>query len=149
MANSNLVTREDLKNVFEALGEGNYGTRIDVLESHDYIVEHSTSGSWTYEKWNSGICKAWYFESFNVQPSFVQKATGIYSNDEWTTKTISLPDGLFTVVTYANANIMTNSYVHIGVPSYNSTAIAVRVWMDLATSPKLTGLGIEAIGRWK
>lgn len=33
MANSNLVTREDLKNVFEALGEGSYGTRIDEIES--------------------------------------------------------------------------------------------------------------------
>lgn len=32
MANSNLVTREDLKNVFEALGEGDYGARIDALE---------------------------------------------------------------------------------------------------------------------
>lgn len=32
MANSNLVTREDLKNVFGALGEGDYGTRIDALE---------------------------------------------------------------------------------------------------------------------
>lgn len=32
MANSNLVTREDLKNVFEALGEGSYETRIDTIE---------------------------------------------------------------------------------------------------------------------
>lgn len=59
MANSNLVTREDLKNVFEALGEGSYGTRIDVLESHDYIVEQGTSGAWTYRKWASGIAECW------------------------------------------------------------------------------------------
>lgn len=115
----------------------------------DYVVEHGTSGYWTYEKWNSGICKAWYFESLNVQPSFVQIATGIYSNDEWASKSVSLPSGLFTVVTYANANITSNTYVHSGVPTYNNTVIVVRLWMDLATSPKLSGLGIEAIGKWK
>ena len=32
MGNSNLVTREDLANIFGALGEGSYGTRIDALE---------------------------------------------------------------------------------------------------------------------
>lgn len=32
MANSEVVTREDLKNVFEALGEGDYETRIDNIE---------------------------------------------------------------------------------------------------------------------
>ena len=38
MANSNLVTREDLANVFGALGEGSYETRIDALEEKANVV---------------------------------------------------------------------------------------------------------------
>ena len=120
-----------------------------VDEAADYVVEHGTSGHWTYEKWNSGVCKAWYYESFNYQPSFTQQATGIYSHSDWTSRTINLPSGLFSTVTGAHANIITNSYVHIGVPAYSTVAVAVRVWMDLATSPKLQGLNIEVVGTWK
>lgn len=128
--------------------------RVDAVEKtvgdiEDYIVEQGTSGNWTYEKWNSGICKAWYYESFNFQPSFTQKATGIYSHEDWTSREITLPSGLFTSVRYANANINTNSYVHIGVPAYSNVGIVVRLWMDLATSPKLQGLCAEVVGRWK
>lgn len=58
MANSNLVTREDLKNVFEALGAS--------LENVDYIVEEGTSGNWTYRKWNSGIVEFWGRQDLTV-----------------------------------------------------------------------------------
>jgi len=38
MANSEVITREDLKNVFGALGEGSYGTRIDALEENVSVI---------------------------------------------------------------------------------------------------------------
>ena len=79
MANSNLVTREDLKNVFEALGEGDYGTRIDALETHDYIVEQGTSGIWTYRKWASGIAECWGTLVFACTSSS-QAGSNYYSN---------------------------------------------------------------------
>ena len=54
MANSEVVTREDLKNIFGALGEGDYGTRIDNIEetltapfiSREYHLSGLTSTTW-------------------------------------------------------------------------------------------------------
>lgn len=46
MANSNLVTREDLKNVFEALGANAFG---------DYIVTRTVYGDVTISNTNYGV----------------------------------------------------------------------------------------------
>ncbi len=62
--NSEVITREDLKNVFGALGEGDYGTRIDALENLLAVKELSIS--WSYcgsiYMWKSGnvvTCCIW------------------------------------------------------------------------------------------
>lgn len=47
MANSEVITREDLKNVFGALGEGDYETRIDALEDKvDDMQYYITTVDW-------------------------------------------------------------------------------------------------------
>ena len=82
MANSNLVTREDLKNVFEALGAS--------LENVDYIVEEGTSGVWTYRKWNSGVIEAWF--TGTVSCGSTSAAGSVYRSSF----TLAIPSGIFT-----------------------------------------------------
>lgn len=45
MSKSEVVTREDLANIFGALGEGSYGTRIDSLESQLKVNKNISVGT--------------------------------------------------------------------------------------------------------
>ena len=69
MATSKLVTREDLKNVFSALGEGDYSTRIDNLENNIGTIY---TASW--------------------------QATSSAANSVILTETLTLPKGTYVVV---------------------------------------------------
>lgn len=66
----------------------------------DYVVEQSTSGMWTYEKWASGrvMCSATL--SFATE------------SDKYTTHTVALP------LTFANTN-----YVVTATPSQNGSIV--------------------------
>lgn len=143
--NSEVVTREDLKNVFGALGEGSYGTRIDELESHDYIVEQGTSGIWKYRKWNSGKSECWgQAESSNISNTAVN---GWYGG---TFTPPDFPSGLFVTTPrcWANLTIWGNGY-HFGcayaVSATRCSVLGIR--NDNVSSPMYAD--ICAKGRWK
>ena len=63
MANSEVVTREDLKNVFEALGEGDYGTRIDALED---IADRLTTKEVLYSSASITVSSATTYTICNI-----------------------------------------------------------------------------------
>lgn len=149
MANSNLVTREDLKNVFEALGEGDYGTRIDTLESHDYIVEQGTSGIWTYRKWDSGIAECWCYHSTS-DLTWTQYANispySLYYSSGWN---FSLPFTL-TDTSYAlNATCLTagSNFGWIARGSKTTSSFILYIVRNGNTGSCYVDVSIK--GRWK
>ena len=145
MANSEVVTREDLKNVFEALGEGPYETRIDELESHDYIVEQGTSGIWTYRKWNSGIAECWGNASGSA--SFTRTWGGLYICDAFT---VSFPSGLFIANPVATMSAQGgNSLIVFNGGTLNATSMKIQAGRGASASNFSYFIGIHAIGRWK
>ena len=56
-----IYNREDSRAVLPQLEKkiDELTARVDELQSRDYIVEQSTSGIWTYRKWNSGVAECW------------------------------------------------------------------------------------------
>lgn len=118
----------------------------------DYIVERGTDGGWIYEKWNSGIAKAWFHEAFDpaLTPSFTRQADGCYSSTSgWSNHTITLPANLFTSVKYANCDVESNTYVVSCIPSIGVNAMNIRAWTNFAASPKIVGTAMEVVGTWK
>lgn len=145
MANSNLVTREDLANVFGALGEGDYRTRIDALESHDYIVEQGTSGNWTYRKWSSGISECWAFPKF-ASASMTNRSNSFYTT---TVQTITFPTDLFinnpTVIAKAEMGSYLGDFAINRTNRINTTGY---IWCETSMTQDIW-VHIHAIGRWK
>lgn len=118
----------------------------------DYIVERGTDGGWIYEKWNSGIAKAWFHEAFDpaLTPSFTRQADGCYSSTSgWSNHTITLPANLFTSVKYANCDVESNTYIVSCIPNIGVNAMNIRAWTNFATSPKIMGTAMEVVGTWK
>jgi len=145
MANSNLVTREDLKNVFEALGEGDYGTRIDALESHDYIVEQGTNGIWTYRKWNSGIVECWGLATTSSLTWVSYLSTGLYyTNPNWE---IAFPFSITNPRINSNVIKAGGNVGWVANANYSSEKAFLTIVRNGNSGE--TSAVIRIIGRWK
>ena len=154
MANSNLVTREDLKNVFEALGEGDYSTRIDALESHDYIVEQGTEGIWTYRKWASGIAECW--GTARIEYTGFQ-AWGNDFETNASVRNINYPTGLFISTPKCNMQIDSPCSYGLYLEVYGSGGSKDRTPNFVGVRPNSVSfsgtafhnVSVESKGRWK
>lgn len=62
-----IYNREDSRAVLPQLEKkiDELQSRIQELETQDYIVEQGTDGIWTYRKWNSGISECWGMYTVN------------------------------------------------------------------------------------
>lgn len=52
--------------------------RLTSLEARDYIVEQGVSGSWTYQKWNSGVAELWGYTQLTDVPITNTNNDGYY-----------------------------------------------------------------------
>lgn len=145
MANSNLVTREDLANIFGALGEGSYETRIDALESHDYIVEQGTSGIWTYRKWNSGIVECWGLATISSLTWVSYLSTGLYyTNPNWE---VAFPFSITSPRVTANIVKVGGNVGWVANANYSSEKAFLSVVRNGNSGE--TSASITVKGRWK
>lgn len=75
--------------------------------STDYVLSHGTSGNWTYEKYKSGVLRAWYDSGSTTVTLTTSSGNGWYRNPS--AYTISIPSAVgCTGIKYVNIVTMTD-----------------------------------------
>lgn len=126
-----------------------YGTTwID--DAADYVVEHGTSGIWTYRKWNSGIAECW---GRTAAATYSHTSTSGYGY--YTTSSVSLPSELFTTVTCGFAERAqgtgsgsSNTLITVNVNTLTTTTLGFFVQSASTGSQSIT-ISCRVIGTWK
>lgn len=117
----------------------------------DYVIEEGTGGSayWKYRKWASGRIEAWYSRSFNTQYSFDTRggsSSYYWTNSNWISYNAALPSGLFTSISNVSLNVGSNAYLNQCVPSYTTSNIVVRLWMNYSSNPIIYTVSLYVVG---
>ena len=137
--------------VFDANGWVYYRTPAElksdmgVVTPADYVIEKGTSSSWHYEKWNSGVVKAWkQTTSSNLGAAQDGGVNGWY----YRIYTIKLPSGMFKTITSA----MCNCHWGTGISFASARNVTTTSFEAVYLSNQNGGAGTfwhEVIGTWK
>ena len=118
---------------------------MGVVTPKDYVVERGTSSSWHYEKWNSGVVKAWkQTTSSNLGVAQDGGVNGWY----YRIYTIALPSGMFKTITSA----MCNCHWGTGISFASARNVTTTSFEAVYLSNQNGGAGTfwhEVIGTWK
>ena len=111
----------------------------------DYVVERGTSRSWHYEKWNSGVVKAWReTTSSNLGATQDGGVNGWY----YRIYTMDLPSGMFKTITSAMCNCRWGN----GISFASARNVTTTSFEAVYLSNQNGGAGTfwhEVIGTWK
>ena len=111
----------------------------------DYVVERGTSSSWHYEKWNSGVVKAWReTTSSNLGAAQDGGVNGWY----YRIYTMDLPSGMFKTITSAMCNCRWGT----GISFASARNVTTTSFEAVYLSNQNGGAGTfwhEVIGTWK
>lgn len=111
----------------------------------DYVVERGTSHSWHYEKWHSGVVKAWrQTTSSNLGATQDGGVNGWY----YRIYTTALPSGMFKTITSAMCNCKWGT----GVSFASARNVTTTSFEAVYFSNQNGGAGTfwhEVIGTWK
>lgn len=123
------------------------------LGINDYVIEQTTSGDWTYTKWNSGKAEAWARLAGANSVAFTtsQQSDKFYTNANWISKTINLPNGLFSGAPVVTVEVENNGYLHSTVAgvSADGSYFTLRCWSPYSHSFNITNISIYAKGKWQ
>ena len=118
---------------------------MGVVTPKDYVVERGTSSGWHYEKWNSGVVKAWKrTTSSNLGVAQDGGVNGWY----YRIYTIALPSGMFKTITSA----MCNCHWGSGISFASARNVTTTSFEAVYLSNQKGGAGTfwhEVIGTWK
>lgn len=110
----------------------------------DYVVEEGTDGIWTYRKWNSGIAECW-----GATALASHSITSAYGSGYWTHEYHTLPSGLFTSVTNAQANrVAGDGLAYISIDSVSTSSVGCYI-ADLTSHTVSFSIYFSVKGRWK
>lgn len=111
----------------------------------DYVVERGTSSGWHYEKWNSGVVKAWrQTTSSNLGAAQDGGVNGWY----YRIYSIALPSGMFKTITSAMCNCRWGT----GISFASARNVTTTSFEAVYLSNQNGGAGTfwhEVIGTWK
>ena len=140
------ITNSEIDDAFgEAAGTG--------TDAQDYVVEHGTSGIWTYRKWASGIAECWgtkEYDSINVNNSWGNNYTGTAS-----TPYATYPNGLFVAAPICTITADSNTYNYaLSTRMESGAGSSTQTPSFQCLRPTIaTGVGARifyhAIGKWK
>ena len=118
---------------------------MEVVTPADYVVERGTSSGWHYEKWNSGVVKAWkQTTSSNLGAAQDGGVNGWY----YRIYTMDLPSGMFKTITSAMCNCRWGTSISFASARNVTTTSFEAVYL----SNQNGGAGTfwhEVIGTWK
>lgn len=162
------------------IGNGDYTAGIGVTNSNafmidwggdiypqgqkmtDFIIEQGISGDWTYRKWKSGKCEAWWMHDYEgTQYAFTTSGGSgryYYYNSTWVSANLELPKNsndtyVFASVNGAWCNISTNAYISSEVASYKTTGdlitgLVLRVWTPYSATVTFNRAYVYVVGAW-
>lgn len=137
--NSEDMSSQDVDDFVASLN----ATAINIV---DYVVEQSTSGDWSYTKWNSGKCEAWYRGTASLT---IDTAVGQMYRTGSTTA-LTLPASLFTSV---SASFVSLNYSSWGAWTYvvtsNTTTLSFVAMSANSRANATYGVSAHVIGTWK
>lgn len=118
---------------------------MGVVTPKDYVIERGTSSGWHYEKWNSGVVKAWrQTTSSNLGAAQDGGVNGWY----YRIYTMALPSGMFKTITSAMCNCKWGTSISFASARNVTTTSFEAVYL----SNQNGGAGTfwhEVIGTWK
>lgn len=118
---------------------------MGVVTPKDYVVERGTSSGWNYEKWNSGVVKAWkQTTSSNLGAAQDGGVNGWY----YRIYTMALPSGMFKTITSAMCNCKWGT----GISFASARNVTTTSFEAVYLSNQNGGAGTfwhEVIGTWK
>lgn len=118
---------------------------MGVVTPKDYVIERGTSSGWNYEKWNSGVVKAWReTTSSNLGAAQDGGVNGWY----YRIYTMDLPSGMFKTITSAMCNCKWGT----GISFASARNVTTTSFEAVYLSNQNGGAGTfwhEVIGTWK
>lgn len=118
---------------------------MGVVTPADYVVERGTSSGWNYEKWNSGVVKAWReTTSSNLGAAQDGGVNGWY----YRIYSMALPSGMFKTITSAMCNCRWGT----GISFASARNVTTTSFEAVYLSNQNGGAGTfwhEVIGTWK
>jgi hypothetical protein len=121
----------------------------DELDKYaDYIVSRGASGNWTYEKWNSGYCRAQF--RTGLQGVAITTAYGtMYRSQAYS---YSFPSGLFTTVKTADVQVRGDG-IFAAITDLTTTKVSAHMLSPFshtyATTATYNFWAITVEGSWK
>lgn len=121
------------------------GVDINGNNIADFVIEKNSSGTWMWQKWNSGLVDCW---TISNPVSVTGAATSVVMGGYYSWADVALPSGLFTRVDSAvlEGRLGTGlGFANVG----NISATTLRV--AVVGNQNSTSIGFRAIlkGRWK
>lgn len=122
---------------------------VDTGSCRDYVIEQGISNDWNYIKWNNGKSEAWRNVELGDVPLTTNFTAGVYSNNSYNGRGVTLPSGLFTTIPLAFANVYSNGYTHCQVASATNTQVVYRLWSPYSATVTGVIVSLYVIGKWK
>lgn len=133
---SGLLYKRTLSELFSDMG---------IPAQKDYVVERGTSSGWHYEKWNSGVVKAW---RETTSSNLVAAQDGGVNGWYYRIYTMDLPSGMFKTITSAMCNCKWGT----GISFASARNVTTTSFEAVYLSNQNGGAGTfwhEVIGTWK
>jgi len=106
-------------------------------------------GSWRVYKYASGKAEAYYCQNFGTVALTGNKAAGVYTHNDFVTKTFTIPTGIFKTAFYADVNVLTSGYTSCQVCGLTSTTCSIRIWSSYATTVSNLNVFLKIVGLWR
>lgn len=123
------------------------GDKGDNGSPNDYVVQHGTTGIWTWRKWNSGAAECWGIYTGNITDGTSKNYEGYYYTNE------IMVDFPFTFAEKPAVSFDGGSFDHInfarGFGTGASQAGFIIMSVTKADTLKNVQVSILARGRWK
>ncbi|WP_207669414.1 hypothetical protein, partial [Extibacter muris] len=106
-------------------------------------------GSWRVYKYASGKAEAYYCQNFGTVALTGNRAAGVYTHNDFVTKTFTIPTGIFKTAFYADVNVLTSGYTSCQVSGLTSTTCSIRIWSSYATTVSNLNVFLKVVGLWR
>lgn len=132
---------------FGATDANAFATKINEIDSRDYIVERGTNGSWSYEKWNGGWIELWGTVKYTGINATSQSA-GTYYDGTSKRTTIPVIQNIVNVVGTNTSPQYSGVYLY-NVENVNGATFDASFRAHSSASNASCGVKWHVVGWWK
>lgn len=133
----------------DSSGNAVFNGTVSASNIQDGVINNGVYGNLRYQKWNSGKSEAWYSEYFGDVSLTTSIAGGVWSNELYYARSVSLPSGLFVEAPIVTSNVCSNGYTCSQVSNVGIAQVVYRIWSPYSASVTGCSISIYMVGRWK